>query len=1057
MSFLLYRASAGSGKTYTLVKEYLKLVLDDPETFKHILAVTFTNKAAAEMKERILQALKDLSKGQDKVLENYLKKENKELGDIASLSSDLVTRLLHNYSDFAIMTIDSFIHRVLRAFSLELGLPLTFSIDLNYEDIFDYVIERLIGQVGRDTHITRVILSLVNDRLNQGKSWNIEPDIRRFVGELFNEKNTDWANEIDRFGPYTFEEYRNQLNAYRGDFLRKMREQGSKAVRLIQESGLGIDDFAQKKRGPAGFLHKIADLGERDLYNFKINSYLEKENWYAKSTPPEIKEGIETLLQTGLSEVRQKVLDIYDKHFKPALTAHFMLEDLYLAAIVGEIKVLIDEYKKRYNVVPIADFNKKVYEIVTRSPVPFIYEMMGERFICYLIDEFQDTSRMQWENLFPLIDNALASGYFNLAVGDGKQSIYRWRGGDVEIMESEIRRRLPEEQLNNAFLEENYRSREAVITFNNGFFLAIHQALGEENRLLKNIYHEADQFVTDKKGGLVSLQFVPQTSRKEEADPMVFDLVDTIVEECIDTWHYREKDIAILTRTKKEGRKIAEHLLEQKRNYSIVSPDSLVLAKIPLVRFLVDVLRYLNNPEDLISRAAIIHYLCLHKKTNPTDAETVGDFIRKQDPEFLQSHPEIHSFFKRRDWLIRLPVYEALEEVIRIFQVQTFLDFNTAGYLQAFLDVVSHFSTENNVDFSSFLDWWENNEEEFSVEVPEDVDAIKIMTIHKAKGLEFPVLIVPYADWQHELDRQLWLKPDPGELKLDPPLEIPIPIKRRKELQKTFFEKELQEEKKKVEVDNVNLLYVAFTRAVDRLYIISGKPKENNRKSGTEKKISNAQLLWDLAVPLMKEQESRPDHFVLGEPAAREESRKKRTETDSEEVTDLISTRWYNKITIRRKATEFWRFDRSYTEEKRTWGILVHKVLSTISSSDDVQQVVTGILNSGDIEVKERRILAEKINEIFRDETVKGWFDPKHQVFTESPIITDEGVLRPDRVMVADGRVKIIDFKTGVKLKTHENQLRKYKDALENMGYDTVEAFLLYLEDGEVRRIEDGR
>lgn len=1038
----LYRASAGSGKTFTLVKEYLQLVLKEPDKFKHILGITFTNKAAAEMKERILKALKDLSKGNTpKEQEDELKKNLPAVRqNIRLLSSELLTRLLHNYSDFSLMTIDSFIHRVLRAFALETGLPLSFSIELNYERLYTYVMERLINQVGRDEHVTRVILEFVHERLREGKSWNIESDIRKFVGELFNEKNIDWAKDVSEFGPERLTNYREQLQEYQYGFIRKIKALGIKAMDLIHESGLTLNDFKYKSSGAAGFFEVCQNLDNRSLTKFELRKRFINEDWYSKKSPQELKDRIDHLLARGLSRFRQDIIDAYENSYSIALTAHFMLETLYMTALLSEIKQLIEEYKRRYNVVPISEFNIKVYEIVKYSPVPFIYALLGERFNHYLIDEFQDTSRMQWANLFPLIENALASGHDCLAVGDGKQSIYRWRGGDVEIMESELKQGPLGHYLKRDFLEDNWRSRERIIHFNNKFFEGIRDARAEENKLLSQIYYESSQFYRDKKDGYVSLQFTPETSRQDESDPMVFQRVKDIVSDCLGKGKYNLGDLAVLVRTKNEGRKIAEYLLEQ--GYKVLSPDSLVLSRVPLIRFLIDVLTYLNNPEDKIPRVSIIYYLCLHQKETPVSATNIGNGIMEDEALLFRMFPELEIFFRVRDFLIRMPVYEVVEEIIRIFKLHQSLDFNAAAYLQAFLNILSSYSTENNVDFSSFLDWWESNREEFALEVPETADAITIMTIHKAKGLEFPVVIIPYADWKHEPDRELWLKPDQEKLKLNPPLSIPMPVRYRKALDRTLFNDELEQEIEKVEIDNINLMYVAFTRAVDRLYIITRKEKE-----------TNTQLLRERAVPWMEPVPGQEDSYSLGTPQPKESKEVESAVSQTEIEPYLLSNRWFDKITIRRKATEFWRFDNRYSHEKQSWGILVHQVMARLNSVEDVPAAVDAVFQTGDINANEKEELTEKLQTIFELEPVKQWYHPGSSVFTEASIITDDGLLRPDRVIIRGNQVTVIDFKTGKPRKSYRSQLLSYKKAVQDMGYIDVNAFIFYLEDLEIEEI----
>lgn len=1046
MGFVLYRSSAGSGKTFTLVKEYLKLVLEHPEKFKHILAVTFTNKAAGEMKERILKALKNLSKKEDKILEEFLKQEVPQLQHIDRISSELLTTLLHNYSDFAIMTIDSFIHRVIKAFALEIGLPLNFTIDLNYEKMEDFVIQRLLDRVGKDEYITDIILKLVFSRVQEEKSWNIEADIRRFERELFNEKNIDWIISISQLDNIEFYRFMEQLETIRRDYVETFNKLGKQALELIYKVGLTLDDFAYKKSGAAGFLHKCALLRVGGEKNFEMGSRFRTGQWYSKSAPAEIKSAIEQLLHSGLAQISMEMILYYDTHRSQILTASVILDNLYLAAVVNQVKALIEEYKKENNVVPISEFNVKVYEIVKNSPVPFIYAIIGERYLHYLIDEFQDTSRLQWENLFPLIDNALGSGLFNMAVGDGKQSIYRWRGGNVEIMETDIKGKIIPEQLTIKELEKNFRSRKNIVDFNNRFFESLCAFYKEENTLLEGIYSDIAQQPMPNPGGFVSLRFIKETPTGEEADPMVCQQVKTIIDDCkARNWDYN--DIAVLVRENKKGQLVAEYLLQQ--GIPVVSPDSLILSRIPLIRFLINALTYLNNPADKIAWSAIIYFMNLHHGKKPLDATTIGNHLQEKSESNISG--EIMEFYRRRNYLIRMPVYEVIEELIRIFglnQPGESLDFETSGYLQAFLDVVSRYTAENSVDLSSFLDWWEFNKEEFTLEVPENKPAIKIMTIHKAKGLEFPVVIIPYVEWEHWLDRQLWLVPDPL-LPTDPPLKTPMPVNSVKLLEETYFRSGFIKEKEKILIDNINLLYVAFTRAIDSLHIIVQRKKNNE----------NYERLNEWAIDQgnqMQPDESMEGKYFFGEPLFKEKQIKEEpAEIEFQAAKQLISNEWYPKITIRRKSKEYWRFDKDYRAERRTWGILIHQVLSNIRSIEDMPSAVHRTLVSGDIEAQEQEILEKKIRDIFEIETVKQWFRPEqqHHVFIESPIITDEGVLRPDRVMVDNDSVTIIDFKTGEKRDSHIKQMLQYKNAVKAMGYLGVQAYLFYLETKEIQEI----
>ena len=833
-----------------------------------------------------------------------------------------------------------------------------------------------------------------------------------------------------------------------------------------------MDDFAYKKSGAAGVLRKCVELRLGNIKGFDIGSRFRDSQWSANSTPGDIKAAIENILANGLERIAKEILDHHDNNRTLALTAVSILDNIYLAAIINELKSLINDYKKKNNVIPISEFNTRVYEIVKNSPIPFIYSILGEKYNHYLIDEFQDTSRLQWENLFPLIDNAMGSDFFSMAVGDGKQSIYRWRGGDVEIMENDVQNRILPEQLAINPLDKNYRSRQNIVAFNNAFFQKISEFYagsyaGSGRDLLEKVYTGIAQQPVREQGGFVSLQFIENDDReqetgqeddvREETDAQVFEQVNRMVNNCLEMgYHYN--DIAILVRENRHGQKVAEYLLES--HIPVVSPDSLILSRIPLIRFLIDTLIYLGNPADKIAEASIIYFLALNKRRetsdtgNVIDATVIGDYFASGDP--WGTAPETGEFFQRREYLIRMPVYEVIEEVIRIFKLPETLDFKAMGYLQAFLDIVSGYSAENSLDFSSFLDWWEFNKDEYTVMVPETKPAVKIMSIHKAKGLEFPVVIIPYVNWEHKMDPQLWLHADPP-VPTTPPLNFPMPVNASKKLEETFFTKAYQDEQEKVLIDNINLLYVAFTRAVDTLYIIAQRKRKND----------NYDRLKEAAAHLLVEDKERQGHFFFGEPVVKVAEEKKTQEIEFVETDRLISNEWYSRITIRRKSKEFWRFDTGYRSERRNWGLLVHQVLAHIHSPLDVPRAISAVLVSGDIEADEKNILEQKIQEIFEIEEVREWFDPAYNemgvVFTESPMITGKGILRPDRVIisgvsgvsggVSGDRVKIIDFKTGARSNTHIEQMKIYHEAVRAMGYNNIETYLFYLETKTVERV----
>ncbi len=1080
MAFVLYRSSAGSGKTYTLVKEYLKLVLTDADKFKHILGVTFTNKAAGEMKDRILQALKKLAKNEDKDLEKHLLEELPDLHNLDKTSAKLLTLLLHNYSDFAIMTIDSFIHRVIKAFALEIGLPLNFGIDLNLDKIQTYVVEQLMFEIGKNPFITEIILEFVFDRINQEKSWNIETEIQRFEKELFNEKNIDWVRAItNAFDISAFNEYKLQLQKMRDDFIDELNKKGRTALSLIANAGLTIDDFAYKKSGAAGFLQKCAELKRGDIKDFKMSARFQGEVWSVKSTPRDIESAIQTLRENGLDDLHDAIITFYDSKRSEAVSAAFVLDNIYLSAIIRHLIELVDMYKKENNVIPISEFNVKVYEIVKNSPVPFIYAILGEKFNHYLVDEFQDTSRLQFENLYPLIENALGSNYFNMAVGDAKQSIYRWRGGDMEIMVNEIPNRILPEQLKLKPLSTNYRSLDNILDFNNGFFTALSNFYKEEeiknlskddsykDELFGKVYNEVSQKTRKKVGGMVSLLFLkkPELNDKSEADEEQETLADmeeepdnivpqevkAIIDSCI-ARGYEYSDIAILVRENRKGQEVAEYLLQQ--NIHVVSPDSLSMYRIPVIGFMIDVLTYITNRTHRIPLVSMLFFLGLNQKENPVEPTEIVQSIG--DNSWWDLMPELQAFNNTKKGLMRIPVYEVVEKIIRIFGLSEKLDFETAGYLQAFLDIVAQYSRENSVDIASFLDWWEEEKERFAVVIPESKPAVKIMTIHKAKGLEFPVVIIPYTGWEHQVDKQLWLKAKPP-VPTRPPLDFPMPVNKSIALEESFFKDEFLREKRKVTIDNINMLYVAFTRAREQLHIIC-EIKEKNE---------NYIRLRELAVPLMKQDELRSDRFVFGDTLSMKEKELAKTKMEKIQFMEekrIVFGEWDRRITIRRKAAEFWRFNKEYKTLRRARGILIHRVLSKIRTIDDIDRAFAEIHASGDMDKKEIETLYKQVQEIFQNKIVRKWFTPgaADRVFIETPIYTPDEVLRPDRVIISGDVVTLIDFKTGDPKdegahNQYVEQMKGYVNALRAMDYSGIEAHLYYIDSDRLETINEDK
>ncbi|HEX7410746.1 MAG TPA: UvrD-helicase domain-containing protein, partial [Bacteroidales bacterium] len=786
MNFVVYKSSAGSGKTYSLVKEYIILALSQPDNYCHILAVTFTNKAANEMKQRILTNLRQLA--DPIVFKNTatVKSMLPELCTITGQTTDelsynaglILTRILHNYSDFAISTIDSFVNRIIRTFARDLKLPLNFDVEMNSSRLIDQAIDRLIARVGNDKQLTDVLIEYIENKADSENGWNIEGDMAEFGKQLFNEQGILKAEKLKELSLDVFSNAEKTMIAFRRTFEKHVSEIAKEAMAIILSKGIDNNSFYYGKQGIGNYFSNLAN-GRMDKLapNTRVLKTVEEDCWYTAKTDAEQVHAI--------NEIKGALGDYYLAITDYASGANLqcyklfglLVFNLYPLALLSEMEKEIAQIRSETNIVHIFEFNRRIAEIVMNEPVPFIYERLGEKFHHYLIDEFQDTSRLQWMNLLPLLENSLASGYFNMIVGDGKQAIYRWRSGYVEqfvnlpfienpsgdeyIGQREtILRQNYEEKL----LDTNYRSQQGIVNFNNDFF---DHAAGILSGDLQRVYEHSQQIPkSNAEGGFVSLEFIDKGPDDEKvADRMLARSLE-LVQSLITKDHYALNDIVVLTRSKKDGSLVANCLVDA--GIPVVSSESLLLSASPEVKMMVAMLRILLNPADKVAVVEAIHLMAKWNSGGSEDLHKVWSGvlpnIRGEAPipqtgfiEFLQ---QLGIDFNPTN-LQRLPLYDLCEQLIRMFGLNT----NPNAYLQFFLDVVHKQGVTRGMGLSAFLDYWDEQQAELSVVVPEQLDAVRIMTIHKAKGLEFPVVIFPFASDDARTNRNyLWIDLDEPSL-----------------------------------------------------------------------------------------------------------------------------------------------------------------------------------------------------------------------------------------------------------------------------------------------------
>ncbi|MCK4890877.1 MAG: UvrD-helicase domain-containing protein, partial [Candidatus Aminicenantes bacterium] len=999
MTFINYRASAGSGKTYQLVLEYLSLALKSgrKDNFKHILAITFTNKAAAEMKERILSSLKSLSKGEDKELKKNLLDKDKTLRNIEQQAGKVLKKILHNYSNFAVTTIDSFINRLVRSFTYETDIPAGFDVELNLNRMNNFITGNIFSDIGADPDTTRIILEFVFDKIRRGQSWNVETNITSMLSEINREKKETQLEMLSELTPETFLKIAGELKQKFSEFMEEVITLSKEGAKIIESSGVPHYEYSNKGNGAAAYIVKVSRLEKYQFKKFSdmADTNFRKGSWTTKTMDKDTREKIESVSEE-LDRVHNQMVTLKDGKFKTMITLYFVFENIYLLGLIGKIREYLNEYKSEYNVVPIYDLTKNVHRIIKEGDIPFIYYILGDSFENIMIDEFQDTSRMQWDSLFPLIENSISEEKTSLGVGDLKQSIYRWRGGETDIMDRDIHEQFrPWGGIDIQDLPNNFRSRENVVEFNNRLFKSAEKYEGP-NEFLSRIYSKPVQNCKGGVGGFVSLRFI---TPKEKEIP---ERVKVIVDECVDSG-FSLSDIAVLTRKKKTGREIANHLVSS--GISIITPELLILHNNPVALFMIDLLKFTGDNALKPVLADILFFIQKYFKEDIWNEKLTELYFFDNEGTTLPGC--VKQFKESGNLILRLPIYEATEELIRIFDLKSSLKYSSSGYLTAFLDMVK----------------------DYSVPTPENSEGVTLMTIHKAKGLEFPVVIIPYSDWKEKPGGNLWLNPEDSEISIDsyPP---PYFIKKNQSLDSTLFSEGWMEENFRAELDDLNLFYVACTRAKDALFIFA----EDKELKGD--KYRNLRLLRDISGSDYFE-ENNNGLFEKGF-LKKVDSKPVERKTETIEDKELLSTRWSGKITIRQRSEKFWALTPEDDLKKTDRGILIHEILSEIREEVTPENILNRMVYSGRITKEESEEIGDRIRKMFEIEEVKEWFYGDGEFLAEQPILSKKGTFRPDRVIISGDSAIVIDFKTGMEKDSDIVQVEEYKSLIKDMGYRDV-------------------
>ncbi len=1033
-NFVVYKSSAGSGKTFTLVKEYLKLALSDPQklhfNFKRILALTFTNKAAAEMRMRIVKALTNICDGKpselDKLLCTEIGIDQKELKARAQI---LINHMLHHYSDLAVSTIDSFSHKIVKTFAHDLKLPVNFNLETDTGEFYNKVVSQLISEIGNDSSITFLLKEFALNNLDDEQNWDPEKSMQEFAKLLQKENSVEHVKHLVSLNETELTAMKDKLNEKLKAYKSFIQLKGKEALNLIQKQGLTDDDFAHKKSGPQAFFRRCADFELGDN-NSRITTAIEKNEWLPKTADSETKSKLISITPE-LNRLGTELLNYINEHSSKNTLYELIRKRIYPILLLTKIQSISNELKQDEQLVFIEEFNTRIFDFIKNEPVSFIYERLGDRYKNFLLDEFQDTSTLQWQNILPLIENSLADGNFNLVVGDGKQSIYRWRNANVKQFallphlegtetsllmaeqEKALIRNYKEEQLNT-----NYRSRSTIIEFNNTLFDHLSKTLLKPP--YDKIYLGQEQILKNKAVGYVTI--TNEAKPSDELEQFVFDTTWQHIDRSLNNG-YSLKEICVLTDSNRRGSDIANFL--SKKGIPVISNDSLLLSNCAEINGLTAFYLYLQNGKDNISAAVVLNYLLSVKKIDLQKFHQAASGISKTD--LYKTLGELNITVSETE----LQTKNLLDIAIYLIERLGMDKISSAGiYLRFFLDEVGKFMSTQNSNVSDFNTWWEKRSKDSSLIISEGLDAVKIMTIHKSKGLEFPIVIMPFCSWDIAKESEQWVKLNDDEL----PIES-VYLKLNKNTRTAGFSEEVEQEDQEKTLDNINKLYVAFTRAVDELHIISSMNNRSTRKTvdhwlrpfiETNNLLSKTEKGYEFGAATKP---SKPSEYISGI-----------IELDHLDIkSDLHSIKIKGSFL---NGSEL-------AEGAKQKGILMHYVLSKIKHEGDIDHALGEAVLEGLISIDEKEELKTTITKLIQHKELNSYYDPAKKIYTEKEILMDTGeILRPDRIVISENEACIIDYKTGKEnTPKYQQQMNDYQWALEKMGYQNIKKLLVYMED----------
>ena len=1023
----VYKASAGSGKTFRLAVEYIKLVVRDPQSYRHILAVTFTNKATEEMKMRILSQLYGLWK-QLPDSQTYMNCVCEELqaepAFVSRQAGQALTNLLHNYNYFRVETIDTFFQSVLRNLARELDLTANLRIGLNDTQVEEVAVDQLIEDLQTTDVMLVWLLKYIMENISDDRSWNVIGQIKQFGRTIFRDYYKAESKALnERLSEKGFfDRYTKTLRELRAAAKKRMTDIAESFFTTLEQEGLTVDDLSNKRRGIAGFFLKLqSGTFDPSIENTTVANCLgNPSKWYAKTHAR--REEIHALADGPLGDLLRLAVDERPRQWRLYQSAELTLRHLSQLRLLDSIETKVRQLNQEANRFLLSDTQQLLHALISDNDSPFIFEKIGTQLEHIMIDEFQDTSTVQWQNFRVLLQETMShEGSQNLIVGDVKQSIYRWRSGDWRLL-NDIRSQFPDGTITEKPLDTNHRSSRHVIAFNNAFFREAarweYEQLQDmpEAEQLQRAYAGVEQQIPERRddSGYVSIDLLPSDDYQETTLSRLADTVRQLLADGIS-----QSRIAILVRTNNLIPVIANYFAEQMPDeVSIVSDEAFRLDASLSVNIIINALRLLIRPDDNLARAYLIK---VAGRSLPDDTEA----------------------------LLRLPLYELVEQLFIHFELNRFDD--QSAYVCAFYDQLADYTADNGTDIDSFLHEWDENLCAKTIQ-SDELSGIRLISIHKSKGLEFDNVICPFCDWQ--LEKQsgnvLWCRPTEAPFS-DLPL-VPVDYS-QKGMTGTIYEADYRHEHLQNVVDNLNLLYVAFTRAAQRLYVIGRRSAKSSRSAVIEAVLP----VIDGTLNGEADAES-PLHYEYGNTQNTQSAHSSHSSRNvflQPPTPCHVSVQSFESRVAFRQSNQSRDFISGDDEQGQTsyiqLGSVLHQIFSTIRTTADIDGALQRLQLDGIIYNED--ITAERITKLLRQRLehpkVASWFSDRWTLFNECTILSvvDGQVIerRPDRVMTDGQEWIVVDFKFGGEHPEYHDQVREYMDLLQQMGHSQVSGYLWYV------------